>query len=210
MITSYREGKEASEMCLSALGGVVSYLKDLFLDKEILAQRRIHAYSPATFDSPHLVLDSKTIKNLELFENTVDGKVCQLPYTYIRGESFIHINSESLYHQADGTLLQVLDHCSTPFGKRMFRRWLTMPLKQIHEIEERQNAILDLNGGKECSAALQEAVTSTLKGSCVSGLLFFSSHPSHACTIFRIARFGANYITHSRLLGYSHQFPAST
>jgi DNA mismatch repair protein MSH6 len=71
----HREGKEGCELCLSALGGVVSYLKELYLDKEVFSQGRISTYSGTTFDSPNLVLDSKTIKNLELFENTVDGKV---------------------------------------------------------------------------------------------------------------------------------------
>lgn len=64
---------------LSALGGVVSYLKELYLDKEILSQGRFQQYSGVTYDSPNLVLDSKTIKNLELFENTVDGKVRTFP-----------------------------------------------------------------------------------------------------------------------------------
>jgi hypothetical protein len=74
LLKDHREAREGSELCLSAFGGVVSYLKELYLDKEVLAQGRIKTYAGTTFDSPNLVLDSKTIKNLEIFENTVDCK----------------------------------------------------------------------------------------------------------------------------------------
>lgn len=139
LLKDHREAREGSELCLSAFGGVVSYLKELYLDKEVLAQGRIKTYAGTTFDSPNLVLDSKTIKNLEIFENTVDGKT-------------------------EGTLLKLMDHCSTPFGKRLFKRWLAMPLKRIHEIEERQNAVEDFNGSEDHSTTLKDAVALNLKG----------------------------------------------
>jgi hypothetical protein len=78
LMKDHREAKEGSDLCLSALGGAVSYLKELYLDKEVLAQGLIKTYSGSTFDSPNLVLDSKAIKNLEIFENTVDGKVARM------------------------------------------------------------------------------------------------------------------------------------
>jgi hypothetical protein len=61
-------------------------------------------------------------------------------------------------------LLKLMDHCSTPFGKRLFKRWLAMPLKRIHDIEERQNAVEDFNGSDDHSTTLKDAVSSNLKG----------------------------------------------
>ena len=43
-----------------------------------------------------------------------------------------------------GTLLQLLDHCSTPFGKRLFKNWLCHPLKDIEKIKDRYAAINDI------------------------------------------------------------------
>jgi len=37
-----------------------------------------------------------------------------------------------------------MNHTVTPFGKRMFRKWLTSPLTNIKEINERYEAIEDL------------------------------------------------------------------
>jgi DNA mismatch repair protein MSH6 len=68
--------------------------------------------------------------------------------------------------QTEGTLLKLMDHCSTPFGKRLFKRWLAMPLKRIHEIEERQNAVEDFNGSEDHSTTLKDAVALNLKGVC--------------------------------------------
>jgi DNA mismatch repair protein MSH6 len=46
-----------------------------------------------------MILDGHTLLNLEILENS-------------------HENSSK------GTLLEFLDHCNTPFGKRMLRKWL--------------------------------------------------------------------------------------
>ncbi len=37
----------------------------------------------------------------------------------------------------DGTLLHLLSRCVTPFGKRLFRIWLCMPLRDIVDINTR-------------------------------------------------------------------------
>ena len=38
-----------------------------------------------------------------------------------------------------GTLLNVMDHCVTPFGKRLFKRWIAKPLRRVEDIEDRLN-----------------------------------------------------------------------
>lgn len=40
-----------------------------------------------------------------------------------------------------GSLLGLLDHCATPFGRRRLRRWLTRPLYRISDINRRQDAV---------------------------------------------------------------------
>ena len=50
-----------------------------------------------------MVLSATTLHNLEIVANSTDG-------------------------QLHGTLLWVMDHTSTPFGRRCLRQWITRPL----------------------------------------------------------------------------------
>lgn len=59
-------------------------------------------------------LDRFTIRNLELVYSTNENAV---------------------------TLLDVIDSTITPMGSRLLKRWLLMPLKDVHAIEERQEAV---------------------------------------------------------------------
>jgi DNA mismatch repair protein MSH6 len=61
---------------------------------------------------PHMVLDGSTLLNLELLENSYDGS-------------------------RKGTLLGVLDECTTPFGKRRFKQWVCAPLLRPADINDR-------------------------------------------------------------------------
>lgn len=63
----------------------------------------------------HLVLDPVSRRNLELDIN--------------------------LYGTQDHTLLSLLDNCRTPMGSRLLRRWLTQPLRQREQIQQRLDAI---------------------------------------------------------------------
>jgi len=42
------------------------------------------------------------------------------------------------------TLLAKLDHCTTPFGRRLLRGWLARPLLLEESIKQRQAAVRDL------------------------------------------------------------------
>lgn len=52
-------------------------------------------------------------------------------------------NLELIYspHAGGKTLLDVLDHTSSPMGARLLKRWIVMPLLDIHKIKERQSAV---------------------------------------------------------------------
>lgn len=66
------------------------------------------------------MLDGQTLLNLEIFQNTLD-------------------NSDR------GTLFKLLNHTCTPFGKRIFKKWVCHPLNSIPDINARLDAIDDLN-----------------------------------------------------------------
>ncbi|TPX69650.1 hypothetical protein SpCBS45565_g02308 [Spizellomyces sp. 'palustris'] len=110
---------EAQPLALEALGGLLSYLRSLMIDKELVSARNFHTYDPIRHVGS-LILDGQTLINLEIFENTSDSTDA-------------------------GSLHKLLNHCDTPFGKRLFKRWLCHPLRSIPEINDRLNAIEDLN-----------------------------------------------------------------
>ncbi|KAJ3273239.1 DNA mismatch repair protein msh6 [Terramyces sp. JEL0728] len=95
-------------------------LEKLKLDRSLLSASNIHSYDPVR-SSNSLILDGQTLINLEIFQNTNDG-----------GDK--------------GTLFKLLNHCSTPFGKRLFKRWLCYPLQSVEGINRRLDAIEDLIG----------------------------------------------------------------
>ncbi len=116
-IAKYR--REGAECLLRALGGCVAYLHRLLVDKETISLCNVRVYSPTTqYESSHLVLDGQTLYNLEILENQDGGK--------------------------EGSLLAYLDHCVTPFGRRMLRNWVARPLGRIADINARLDAVEEL------------------------------------------------------------------
>lgn len=69
-----------------------------------------------------VILDAATRRNLEIDVN-------------LRGKT-------------DSTLVSILDKCATPMGKRLLKRWLNQPLRQIDKILARQNAIKTIRDNK--------------------------------------------------------------
>ena len=88
-------------------------------DEHIITGGRFNEYRHMHLSTSRLVLDGQTLVNLDMFVNSFDG-------------------SES------GTMLTLLDHCVWPPGRRMFKRWLGLPLRDVNEIEDRLNAVDDL------------------------------------------------------------------
>ncbi|WP_025542586.1 DNA mismatch repair protein MutS [Vibrio parahaemolyticus] len=70
-----------------------------------------------TFDRQDhsVILDAATRRNLEITQNLAGG--------------------------TDNTLAAVLDHCSTPMGSRMLKRWLHQPMRGIDTLNNRLDAI---------------------------------------------------------------------
>ncbi|XP_059515883.1 DNA mismatch repair protein Msh6 isoform X2 [Myotis daubentonii] len=124
---------EKSELALSALGGCVFYLKKCLIDQELLSMANFEEYIPLDSDmvsvkrpdavfskvNQRMVLDSVTLNNLEIFLNGTNGST-------------------------EGTLLEKIDTCHTPFGKRLLKQWLCAPLCNPFAINDRLDAIEDL------------------------------------------------------------------
>ena len=109
-----REAKD-KDLVMSAFGALVFYLKSLKIERELLTIGNFSWYDPIKKAS-NLVLDGKTLINLEVFANSYDGG-------------------------SNGTLFALLNRCITPFGKRMFKQWVCHPLMDIVRINARLDAV---------------------------------------------------------------------
>ncbi|XAR53316.1 hypothetical protein NMG60_11021836 [Bertholletia excelsa] len=103
------------DLALCALGGLITHLSRLMLD-DVLRNGDILAYQVY---KGCLRLDGQTLVNLEIFSNNADG-----------GPS--------------GTLYSYLNNCITSSGKRLLKRWIGHPLKDVEEINCRLNAVEEL------------------------------------------------------------------
>uniref|UniRef100_A0A8C5MKP8 DNA mismatch repair protein n=2 Tax=Leptobrachium leishanense TaxID=445787 RepID=A0A8C5MKP8_9ANUR len=136
---------ENRELALSALGGCLFYLKKCLIDQELLSMANFEEYVPVDKDidksqtstsffaktSQRMVLDGVTLANLEILQNGTNGST-------------------------EGTLLEKLDTCITPFGKRLLKQWLCAPLCNPFSINDRLNALEDLMAVPEKTSEIGE------------------------------------------------------
>ncbi|KAF8635419.1 hypothetical protein AX15_000411 [Amanita polypyramis BW_CC] len=107
----------SSKFALKALGTMIWYLRQLNIDKDILTMKNFNIYDPMK-KGQGLTLDGQTLAHLEILLNNEGAE--------------------------NGTLLKLLNRCITPSGKRLFRIWLCMPLRDISAINARLDAIQDI------------------------------------------------------------------
>lgn len=107
------EGLGLSEMGLakSAAGAVLSYARENQMT-DLRHVKDIRVYRGSEF----MVLDSTTLRNLEVLRSFRDGST-------------------------RGTLLGILDKTGTPMGSRLIKAWIQQPLMDIQEIKKRQDAV---------------------------------------------------------------------
>src|SRR5712672_2119397 len=98
-------------------------------------RRKIDHLTSLHSDAPadHVLLDSATQANLELVES--------------RGAR-------------DASLLSVLDHTITPMGARKLRAWILQPLRDVAELQRRQQMIADLMQEPDLLAAIRTELKS--------------------------------------------------
>jgi DNA mismatch repair protein MSH6 len=133
----------SSDLMMSSLGVIVSFLKRGLIDHDILTLGKIFCYIPpddakesfgnvsgqsrvqlhdsseADTSQEHMVLDSVTLANLEIFKNNFD-----------RSEK--------------GSLWAFMNRCKTSFGTRLLRDWICKPLMRIEDITCRSTAVANL------------------------------------------------------------------
>lgn len=113
----------------SAFGGLLWYLKNLKLDRDLCSLGNFNEYDPLqSFSS--LVLDGQSLINLDIFSNE-DGST-------------------------EGTLFSLVNHCVTPFGKRMLKLWMCHPLQRPDEINARLDVVDYLNTNLDIRDQIQE------------------------------------------------------
>jgi DNA mismatch repair protein MSH6 len=74
------------------------------------------AASSNNTNNKFMVMDSHTLRNLEISENNHD-------------------------RSSKGTLIEFLDHCTTQYGRRLFHSWMLSPLCDIAKINARLDAV---------------------------------------------------------------------
>ncbi|KAL2612521.1 hypothetical protein R1flu_024213 [Riccia fluitans] len=114
-------------LATSALGALASHLIRMKCDNELLPNGLLCPYE--VFKGS-LRLDGQTVSNLELLENRDNGGTA-------------------------GTLLSYLDSCVTRFGKRLLRRWICHPLRNVGDIQYRLDAVEELNSCPEIACFLR-------------------------------------------------------
>lgn len=103
---------ENHDVALCALGILVNHLERLMLD-EVLHNGAVLSYEVY---KGCLRMDGQTLVNLEIFNNNADG--CP-----------------------SGTLYMYLDNCVTLPGKRLLRKWICHPLKDVEKINHRLDVV---------------------------------------------------------------------
>ncbi|XP_041644145.1 DNA mismatch repair protein Msh3 isoform X2 [Cheilinus undulatus] len=105
---------ESAVIC--CLGPLIHYLQEFNLERVLRSESSFRRLSCA---SERMTLSAATLRNLEILNNQTDGGV-------------------------KGSLLWVLDHTRTAFGKRLLRKWVIEPLTDPRSIAERQDAVQEL------------------------------------------------------------------
>lgn len=110
-----------NQLSFLAFGGLLWYLRELKLDATLLSAGKIRRMVLSDYAS-RMILDGHTLLNLDI-----------IPSALRSGHSSIDVNK--------GTLLGVIDHCCTSFGRRLLHSWLCHPLRSVEEINMRLNFV---------------------------------------------------------------------
>lgn len=100
----------------STLSGMFDYLKKVFRFDYVIGTARFVFYQKDQHTKA-MILDSQALQHLQVFQ-TAEGQ--------------------------QGSLFQVIDRTKTKFGRRLLRRWIMSPLINPNNLNQRLNAIEDL------------------------------------------------------------------
>lgn len=122
--------KKHYELAVSSLGACLWYLTHAKLDIQVFSMGMFELYDPLDFIS----VSKQDKKDYLILDVTT-------------------ITNLNLLGNV-GTLQSTIDHCKTPFGKRLLHQWICRPLCDIRKIQERQKAVGELwnNSSLLCDA----------------------------------------------------------
>uniref|UniRef100_H0VIG9 DNA mismatch repair protein MSH3 n=1 Tax=Cavia porcellus TaxID=10141 RepID=H0VIG9_CAVPO len=101
---------------ICCLAAIIRYLKEFNLEKILSKPENLKQLSS---ELELMTVNGATLRNLEILQNQTDGKT-------------------------RGSLLWVLDHTKTAFGKRQLKKWVTQPLLKVSQINARLDAISEV------------------------------------------------------------------
>lgn len=87
------------------------------------------------------------LQYLEMTQHTDTGHITSIrridEERFVKLDKFTVRNLEIVQSMNEGgnTLLDVMDRTDTPMGERLLRRWLLFPLRDVKQIEKRQNVV---------------------------------------------------------------------
>ncbi|XP_066459044.1 DNA mismatch repair protein Msh3 [Eleutherodactylus coqui] len=104
------------KMVICSLAALIMYLKEFCLER--ILHNPSH-FTPMSNSVNCFNMNGTTLRNLEILQNQTDQKT-------------------------KGSLIWVLDHTKTPFGKRKLRQWVTQPFIDASVINARLDAISEI------------------------------------------------------------------
>ncbi len=125
---------DSKNFILSSFAGLICYLKQALIGNQVLATARYYIYDPHTFAKSRMILDSQTLQHLEVLE-----------VGYLHGKN-----------KQEGSLLSYIDKTVTKYGKRLMRKWISAPLVSVDAINQRLEAIEDLENNYSARDKLRE------------------------------------------------------
>ncbi|CAD6950854.1 unnamed protein product [Tilletia caries] len=103
-------------LCLISLAHLIKHLSSFFSLTSVFSQ----STNFTSFENrTTMLLTANTIHNLEIFQNTTDGR-------------------------RKGSLIWLLDRCKTMMGHRLLRRWIARPLTDLAALQARVDAVEEL------------------------------------------------------------------
>ncbi|RLV97451.1 hypothetical protein DV515_00011743 [Chloebia gouldiae] len=115
---------------ICSLAAVITYLKEFNLEKMLYNPSMLdmeerdfvdssYNFKQLSSEAEYMTLNGTTMKNLEILQNQTDMRT-------------------------KGSLLWVLDHTKTSFGRRRLKKWVTQPLLKLSEINARLDAVSEI------------------------------------------------------------------
>ncbi|XP_053443474.1 DNA mismatch repair protein Msh3 isoform X2 [Nycticebus coucang] len=101
---------------ICSLASIIRYLKEFNLEKMLSKPENFKQLSS---EKEFMTINGTTLRNLEILQNQTDMKT-------------------------KGSLLWVLDHTKTAFGRRKLKNWVTQPLLKLREINARLDAVSEI------------------------------------------------------------------